>query len=102
MTAIKNLSRYVRSKNAGPFWMTIDIFCDSTEDYTRIRKSKDSLPEKVAALYEVDKDSMMFFFADDLLTVKISIPKEKPQGHKYESDMHSGQQFVRILELQID
>ncbi len=101
MSLIKDVSRYVRSKNAGPFWMTIDVFCDTREDYETIKKSKDILPEKVAALYDVDIDSIMFFFADDLLTVKFSMPKVNPQGHKYESDMHSGQQFVKILDLEL-
>ena len=32
---IGDLARQVRSKNAGPFWLTIDVFLDTDEDYTR-------------------------------------------------------------------
>src|ERR1035438_1888880 len=30
---LKDVCRYVRSKNAGPFWVTVDLFFDSTDSY---------------------------------------------------------------------
>ena len=42
MPRLKEVCRYVRSKNAGPFWMTVDLFFDSDENYARIsRRSGD-------------------------------------------------------------
>ncbi len=41
MRTIENTVKYIRSKNAGPFWLTIDAFCNSVED-----------TEKVAAAFE--------------------------------------------------
>ena len=41
----------VRSKNAGPFWATIDIFCDRPEVFERLVASLKT--EDVARLYQV-------------------------------------------------
>ena len=45
MRTIENTVKYIRSKNAGPFWLTIDAFCNSVED-----------TENVAAAFEQEKD----------------------------------------------
>ena len=34
---------YVRSKNAGPFWMTIDIFCCSEAAYRQIKAAESDI-----------------------------------------------------------
>jgi len=33
----------IRSKNAGPFWITIDIFCGSKEAFKEVRHSLDNI-----------------------------------------------------------
>ena len=35
MSKLSDVAYYVRSKNAGPFWVTIDIFCNNEESYKR-------------------------------------------------------------------
>ncbi|MGB3313642.1 MAG: DUF4387 family protein, partial [Albidovulum sp.] len=36
MTRLGDIVEKVRSKNAGPFWMTVDIFCGSPEAYALV------------------------------------------------------------------
>ncbi|MFQ3302569.1 MAG: hypothetical protein ACI9EH_001468, partial [Planktomarina sp.] len=36
MTKLGDIVPKIRSKNAGPFWLTIDIFCVSPELFTEI------------------------------------------------------------------
>ena len=36
----------IRSKNAGPFWITIDIFCGSKEIYNEVRVNLDNIKIK--------------------------------------------------------
>ena len=33
----------IRSKNAGPFWITIDIFCGSKEVFDEVRERLDNV-----------------------------------------------------------
>ena len=37
MATLGDLAKLVRSKNAGPFWLTIDIMFDDAEAYRRAR-----------------------------------------------------------------
>ncbi len=101
MTALKDVARYVRSKNAGPFWVTVEIFCETAQDYEMIKSSPNLSPEKVSELYHVDPDKMKIFYLDDLYIIKYSFPRPQPQGHKYENDMHAGQQYIRLTDVEI-
>lgn len=101
MTTVKDIARYVRSKNAGPFWVTIEIFCETADAYRKIKNSKNITPQKIAELYQADADKIKVFYMDDLHIVKFSYPRPQPQGHKYENDMHAGQQYVRLLDVAI-
>jgi hypothetical protein len=101
MATIGEAAKYVRSKNAGPFWITIDIFCDSAEAFGRFRNSPKIGSEVIAGIYGVAPDQVKRFFLPDLKVIKFSFPRLKPQGNRYERDMHGGQQYVRILELEL-
>lgn len=101
MSTITQVASYVRSKNAGPFWITIDIFCDTTEAFLAISESKKLNRKAIADIYGVAENNVKFFYLPELKTIKISIPRETPQGSKYERDMHSGQQYVKILDFAI-
>src|SRR5699024_2320162 len=102
MAKLKEVAKSIRSKNAGPFWMTIDIFSDKEPSYKRLKKSNNLTKEAIGKLYDVESKNIKIFHIDSLNSIKISFPKVPPQGYKYERDMHSGQQFVRMLSLEID
>ena len=40
MATFGDLAKLVRSKNAGPFWLTIDIMFDDAEAYRRARDAE--------------------------------------------------------------
>jgi len=40
MATLGDLAKLVRSKNAGPFWLTIDIMFDDAEAYRRARDAE--------------------------------------------------------------
>ncbi len=101
MPKLDEVCRYVRSKNAGPFWVTIDLFFDGPESYARYADDPALSAEAVARLYGVEPASVRRFKVDDLDVVKISIPRSQPQGGVLERDMHSGQQFVPMLSLEL-
>ena len=42
MAMLGDLAKLVRSKNAGPFWLTIDIIFDDAEAYRRARVAESS------------------------------------------------------------
>ncbi|MDR1213521.1 MAG: DUF4387 domain-containing protein [Propionibacteriaceae bacterium] len=101
MATVEELARYVRSKNAGPFWVTLEIFCDDDAAYEQIKHSPNLTKRKVAELYGADPALVKQFALDDLRVVKFSYPRPQPSGHRAENDMHSGQQYIKLAEVEI-
>lgn len=91
-------AKYVRSKNAGPFWMTIDIFCDDDDSYDKIKNSDKLTAERLREVYGVPMVEK--YALDDLRVVKFSMPRPHPQGSPKDADMHAGQQYIRILDIE--
>jgi hypothetical protein len=101
MAKVGEVCRHVRSKNAGPFWITMDLFFDDEASFRKYRDSPALGPELFAALYGADADRVKRIPVDNLRMIKISYPRPHPQGWRGERDMHSGQQFARLLDVDI-
>ena len=100
MTVLKDLVRKVRSKNAGPFWLTIDVFCGTPAAFETVSGALDT--EAVAALFQVDPERVKRFDIEALCVVKLSFPRPAVQGTPADRDMH-GASFAPLLgELEID
>jgi hypothetical protein len=102
MTRLRDVSRHVRSKNAGPFWVTVDIFFKSPEDFERYGSSAALGSEIFAAALGIDAALLKRFRVPDLNVLKVSYPRETAQGGVEERDMHQGQQYVRLLDIELD
>ncbi|MCB6178121.1 DUF4387 domain-containing protein [Rhodobacter sp. Har01] len=100
MPELGQLVSKVRSKNAGPFWLTIDVFCDTPAVYDRVRKGLRD--EAVARLFGVDRQLLKRFDIASLNVVKFSVPRPVVQGTRADRDMHGAGWACLLEELQID
>ena len=94
MTRLAVVADKVRSKNAGPFWLTIDIFCGSAEAYEQVSKALST--EGVASLFQIAPATLKRFDLADLHVVKFSLPRPCVQGTAADRDMH-GASFANLL-----
>jgi hypothetical protein len=101
MPKVSQVCRHVRSKNAGPFWITLDLSFPDRESFDRFADSSALKPPAIAALFDVDAALVKQFLLPDLAVVKISYPRKSPQGGAMERDMHGGQQYVRLLDVEL-
>lgn len=101
MPTIAEKARYVRSKNAGPFWVTMDIFAQSENEFTQIASSPKLTKACVARIFNTKAEDVKIFSLPSLNVIKISVPRRIPQGDKYERDMHSGQQYIPLLDMEL-
>jgi hypothetical protein len=96
---IGEVAELVRSKNAGPFWQTLDVFLPDDETYRAVADA-DVLDEQVIArLYQVDPESISIYRLASIRVVKISFPRPVAQGGVRDRDMHAGQQHVPLAQL---
>jgi hypothetical protein len=101
MPKVSEVCRNVRSKNAGPFWITLDLWFPDRESFDRYSSSDALQPAANGALYGADPAQIKFFPVPNLFVVKISYPRERAQGGVMERDMHGGQQYVRLLDVML-
>jgi len=90
----------VRSKNAGPFWVTIDIFCGSREAFETV--SQKLTTERVAALYRTPLETLKRFDIAELNVVKFSLPRPVVQGSREDRDMHGAGWAVLLEEAVLE
>ncbi len=100
MPEIGAIARKVRSKNAGPFWLTIDIFCGDRDAYDQIVKGLST--DRVAKVLQADASTVKRFDIDALHVIKISLPRPVVQGHRTDRDMHGAAWAALIAEMEIN
>lgn len=96
---LDDLAELVRAKNAGPFWITLDVFLASDADFDRVCASPVVDPAVVASLYRTEIEQVRVFPMRELRAIKISFPRPTVQGSFADRDMHSGQQHVPLAQL---
>lgn len=99
MTELRHLVSKVRSKNAGPFWLTIDIFCGTPEAFERVREGLGT--DRVAALFQMPEARIKRFDIADLNVVKFSLPRPQVQGALDDRDMHGASWAALLGEMDL-
>jgi len=102
MATVGELAKLVRSKNAGPFWLTIDIMFDDDDSYRRVRDAEIVNRAAIARLYNRNPADIIVVNHDAALAIKVSFPRPESSGAKHDSDVYGGQQYAPLLELQAD
>ncbi|WP_299622419.1 DUF4387 family protein [Pelagibius sp.] len=100
MPRLSDLVLKVRSKNAGPFWLTIDIFCGTPEAFETVSARLST--ERVAELYRAPPGDIKRFDIADLMVVKFSLPRPVVQGSREDRDMHGAGWAVLLEEAVLD
>ena len=95
------LAGQIRSKNAGPFWVTLDVFFASEPDYLLAVNSGALSAQTAAALYRVDPATVKYFELPAVRAVKASFPRRVTAGSFEDRDLHAGQQHVPLAGLRL-
>jgi hypothetical protein len=98
---LRDIASMIRSKNAGPFVITIDLFFDALPPCLRVVASGVITPEAIGELYAVDPEQVFVMFVPQAVAVKITLPRPLSAGDVGDNDVAGGQQFARILDIEI-
>ena len=96
-----NLATLIRSKNAGPFFLTFDIMFSDVEYYQLVKESGCLNQQTFAMLYKCPASTVRAFECESALAMKFSIPRPIPQGDLGDGDLHGGQQFAPLMTVEI-
>ena len=96
-----DVAELVRSKNAGPFWMTFDMFFATDADYEVVAAPGILERGNIADLYRVPPDDVRIFHLPRVRAIKISFPRPATQGSFADRDIHAGQQYIPLSQLPV-
>jgi len=102
MPTVREVCRHVRSKNAGPFWVTFDLFFKDRDGFANYAMHPAIGPATFERLFGTDPALVKRFPVESLNMVKISCVRPTPSGSREERDLHSGQMFVSLLDIELD
>jgi hypothetical protein len=101
MAELWQLTKLIRSKNAGPFELTFDIMFKDAGSYDRVLKSHLLTPQTIGRLYGVPEAEVRFFEIKEILTIKFSIPRKVFSGDVGDSDVYGGQFHGPLVRLPV-
>jgi hypothetical protein len=98
---LSELTSLIRSKNAGPFNLTFDIMFDDKANYERVKRSGVLNAALIAKLYGCSPNAVRFFICDNALAFKATMPRPIIQADLGDTDLHAGQQFAPLIDIEI-
>jgi len=103
MTRLYDYAKVLRSKNAGPFEITLDILFDDKEKYYFVKDQNILTHERIAQLYQVDETAIHHFvYFDQALGIKITMARDVSSGSVGERDVYGAQQHAPLMNLEVD
>ena len=95
------MTRLIRSKNAGPFELTFDIIFKDTAGYTKVSDAGLINTDWVAKTYGVAKSLVKVINYPAANAIKVTIPRPVISGDLQDSDVYGGQQHGPFVELEV-
>jgi hypothetical protein len=99
MTRLCDVATLIRSKNAGPFELTIDVLFPNLVSLKRVVASDVLNRERVADFYHLDPTIIRIYIYEPGLAIKISFPRPIPSGGLSDFDVTGGQQYAPLVDL---
>ena len=102
MAKLTDLLSVCRSKNAGPFMFTVDLFFEDEEVYKKVKASNMFTKEFVAEKYKMPLENVYgVFYLDDCYAMKISMYKEYIVGEADNRDVFTTQKHIPLQDIEI-
>ncbi|MGY4257786.1 hypothetical protein ACVI1L_004854 [Bradyrhizobium sp. USDA 4516] len=102
LVKLGNLAAIVRSKNAGPYRLTLDALFDRDDLYTAVSKSGALNVESIARAYRVDVTMISSFFEVPVARAfKVTFVRPHAQCSLGEGDVYGAQQHVPLMNMLI-
>ena len=95
---IRRNFRLIRSKDAGPFMLTIDLFFADPSVYQAFSGSGVLDARIIAELYRVAPEQVERYDMAEISAMKISFPRAVVSGEFGDTDITGGQQYAILVE----
>ena len=101
-TRLIDIATVVRSKNSGPFELTLDIIFKSREIYERVKVSNQLNKNVISRIYRIDDpETVKVVSFDPADAIKITFPRAIASGSIGDRDIYGAQQHAPLLTLEL-
>ena len=97
--SLKDVAAVIRSKNAGPYELTMDVILKSEELFRQIQEANVISKDTIAALYHIPKEKVLsIVYFPNALAIKATIVRPLPSGALGERDVYGAQQHAPLVD----
>jgi hypothetical protein len=96
-----DLALVVRSKNAGPFTVTVDLVFASMGDYREALGSPALTPGRIASVYGLRPEQVSIHPFERIRTIKVSMPRRTSSGAPGDTDVYGSQQHFPLAAMEV-
>ncbi len=96
------LAKLIRSKNAGPFVLTIDVLFDDPATFRAVADADVLNAAALAPRFGVAAEEVRTYVVPTALALKVSLPRPVPSGALDDGDVFGGQQFAPLVDLPVE
>ncbi len=102
-TSIVDATTIIRSKNSGPYELTLDMMFKSREIYEKVRDGGQINEALICGLYKITPDKIVnIVYFDPADAVKVTIARPLCSGDPGETDVYGAQQHAPLLDIILD
>lgn len=94
-----DLATVIRSKNAGPFTLTIDLLFANEADMDNVLRAAPFSAPAIAALYGVSADEVAIHVLRQAYAIKVTLPRAVSSGHPLDRDVYGSQQHFPLADM---
>ena len=95
-------AKILRSKNSGPFEVTLDVLFESKQVYEEVKLSGVLTKEVVAKAYNVGLEDIHYFvYFDQALGIKMTIARKISSGSPGDRDVYGAQQHAPLMNIEV-
>ncbi|HWL80726.1 MAG TPA: DUF4387 domain-containing protein [Roseomonas sp.] len=101
MPRIRDIAQICKSKNAGPFMVTIDVLFEDPALYQKVKATGVLSAALFSRLYGVAEEDVLFTPYDTASAFKATLPRLVPAGDFGDTDVYGAQQHAPLLDVEI-
>ena len=98
---LNDIARVLRSKNAGPLYVTFDVIFDTRGELEHVLNSGAVTRQSVAVLYSVSAEEVSIIPYEVVNALKITLPRKIVSGDPRDDDIYGCQQHMKLANMMI-
>lgn len=102
-TKLTDIASVIRSKNSGPYELTLDVIFNDFESFERVKQGMFINQDLICSLYNITPEQIVSIIAfSPAKAIKTTINRPICSGALGDTDVYGAQQHAPLLDLEFD